>query len=191
MNKNTIAVSFSDFNNFGCVYCGCDYCYNASGVSGGGSADVKCGECGDIFIVLADGLEKSLAGYGTGRKDEFFYPEKQEHPRKSIPKHKFVKPDEKPDEGEFFNPRGVGYDLAGFVKTKQSGERIIQMFKEVLKQSSINTWLDYREHEPTWIQVKIQEFDGIDLEKLYSLTSEEGIITKDIIKQCLKKELKG
>ena len=181
--KDVIAVSWSEFQRHGCVKCGCEYCYNGP-VSGGGSNPVTCGECGEGFIVLADGLKESRIGFGGGKDTEAVYPKLQKHPR-TEPWHKYVRPDIRPEgEGEFFNSRGVGYDLAGFVKSKQAGERVVQMFKEVIGEDA-KTWLDYRENEPTWIQVKVQSED-VDLEVLHSLVKEDGIITATKIKKAIQ-----
>lgn len=90
--------------------------------------------------------------------------------------------DERPEEGEYWNSRGPGYpDVSGFVKTKAAGERILAMVYEVLGTDKCKTYLDFR---PTWIQFKFHK-DEFDIEKLDSLTRDSGIITKDIIKQCI------
>jgi len=175
--NNIIAISWAEFNAYGCVNCGCEDVFNPTGISGGGGAFAKCGECSTEFYIVADGLKKS---------NWTNCPEVQTHPRVGIPKHPYIKPDLKPEgEGEFFSPRGVGSDLAGFVKSKEGGERIVRMFEVVLRRK-VTTWLDYREHEPNWIQVKVQPED-CDLEKLCELTSSDGIITIDKIKQSLIK----
>jgi hypothetical protein len=171
-----IAVSFAEYRLYGCVACGCDYAFNPTCISGGGGQHLECGECGVVFYIVSDGLKKS---------SWTDCPEIQTHPRVNTPKHPFVLPDLKPEgEGEFFSPRGVGYDLAGFVKSKEGGARIVKMFEVVLRRS-VKTWLDYRKHEPTWIQVKVQKED-CDLELLEKLTA-EGIITIDKIKQATQK----
>ena len=108
---------------------------------------------------------------------------KIEHPRKGIPAWEPV--DERPEEGEYWNSRGPGYpDVSGFVKTKAAGERILAMVHEVLGTDKCKTYLDFRPSEPTWIQFKFHK-DEFDIEKLDSLTRDSGIITKDIIKQCI------
>lgn len=181
MSDKIIAVSFSAYEKHGCVNCGCEYCY-AGNFRGGGCTPVTCGECGNKFLILADGLNESRMGFGK-EDGTFDYPKLQQHPRRGITKHKFILPDVKPEgEGEYFQPRGVGYDLAGFVKCKEAGERIVKMF-EVLLRRPVKTWLDYREYEPAWIQVKVQEEDA-DLKKLNKLT-QDGIITIDKIKECM------
>lgn len=90
----------------------------------------------------------------------------------------------KPKDGvEYWQPRGVGYDLAGFVKCKSAGERVVKMVEKVIGKTP-KTWLDYRPHEPNWIQVKIQSEDGFDLKKLNELCK-DGIITEDRLKKAL------
>lgn len=42
----------------------------------------------------------------------------------------------------------LGYDLAGYVKTREDGELIVDLFQGLVK-------LDYRPSEPNWIQVKV------------------------------------
>lgn len=39
-------------------------------------------------------------------------------------------------------------NLSGFVESKEDGEEVVKMF-------SRGAWLDYREREPNWIQVKV------------------------------------
>ena len=58
------------------------------------------------------------------------------------------------------------------------------MFRKILGYD-IKTWLDYRDFEPDWIQIKVQKEDGIDLEELYKLT-QDGIITEEKIFKSLK-----
>lgn len=176
MNK-IIAVSQSEFKTHGCVNCGCEYCYS-TGIQGGGSTPIKCGECGKVFIILADGLSQSRIGF-----DDYF-PERQPHPRQGIPKHEYVRPDIRPREGEYWLPRGVGYDLSGFVKCKDAGERIVKMVAKVIGKPP-KTWLDYRPSEPNWIQVKVQSEDGFDLKKLNDLCCADGIVTEDRLRKAL------
>ena len=182
MNE-VMAVSWSDFEKSGCVKCGCEYCYS-QGIQGGGTSPVVCGECEERFIILADGLSQSRMGFGM-IDGSAHYPDLQEHPRKGIPKHGYVRPDVRPEnEGEYWSPRGIGYDLSGFVKCKDAGERIIKMVEHVIGKTP-KTWLDYRQSEPNWIQIKIQAEDGFNLEKLEKLCREDRIITEDRLKQAL------
>ena len=53
------------------------------------------------------------------------------------------------------------YDLSGFVKSKQAGERLLEIVKKVLDNSEPKSWLDYRPSEPEWIQFKFngEEFN--------------------------------
>jgi len=183
--KDYIAISWSDYEKYGCPNCGNINCVQTGNFRGGSSQQAKCKECNTNFIVLADGLMKSTLGFGM-KDNTFFYPEWRTHPRKGMPTHAFVyvRPDKYPEgEGEYFAPRGIGYDLAGFVESKLAGERIVKMF-EVALRKPITTWLDYREYEPDWIQVKVQKED-VNLDKLYKLTKEDGIITIDKIRKSI------
>lgn len=185
-----IAISFSDYQKYGCPHCGCDFAVGGN-VSGGGTTTGTCEECGTTFVLLADGLTKSRIGYGTGKKDAngkdiFEYPERQEHPRKGTPAHKYEWPDPRPEYGEYWHSRGIGYDLSGFVKSKKAGERLLGMVKEVLGKEKPETWLDWREYEPKWIQFKFQSSE-FDLEKLDKMSRENnGILTKEILIECKK-----
>lgn len=93
----------------------------------------------------------------------------------------YVAPDDRPEEGEYWTSRGIGYDLSGFVKSKKAGERLLRMVKLVLETDEPKSWLDYRESEPNWIQFKFQK-EEFDLEKLDSLVT-NGIITLEILKE--------
>lgn len=110
--------------------------------------------------------------------------ELQKHPRKGIPWHPYVFPDPRPEYGEYWSPRGIGYDLSGFVQSKKAGERLLEMVKEVLGKGKPDSWLDWRESEPKWIQFKFQK-NEFDLEKLDRLVVEnDRIITKEILLAC-------
>ena len=116
-----IAISWSDYRKFGCPNCGCDSARGGN-VSGGGTQEGTCRECKETFVILSDDIRKSSIGFGTDKKDEngntvFEYPERQEHPRKGIPWHPWIAPDPRPEYGEYWSPRGIGYDLSGFVKS--------------------------------------------------------------------------
>ena len=96
----------------------------------------------------------------------------------------YVAPDERPEEGEYWTSRGIGYDLSGFVKSKLSGERLLRMVKLVLETDEPKSWLDYREDEPNWIQFKFQK-EEFDLEKLNDMSQQNNdIITLNILKEC-------
>ncbi len=168
-----IAISGRDYHKYGCPKCNCiygkpkdfDYSYV-----------VSCIECNTKFVVLDQLVNVSPFGFQQNEdKEKYIYPELQDHPNKKLT-HYYIRPDKKPEIGEYFKPRGVGYDLAGFVESRIAGERIINMFKKILGYN-LKTWLDYRDFEPDWIQIKVQKEDGIDLEKLNKLT-QDGIITE-------------
>ena len=137
---------------------------------------------------MPDGRKITYTQFGTGRKEKdgrdiMEIIRCSEHPRLGFAKWKYERPDLKPAEGEYWSPRGIGYDLSGFVKSKQAGERLLLNVKEVLGKENPETWLDYREREPNWIQFKFQSSE-FDLNKLYNATKETGIITKEIIQNC-------
>lgn len=96
----------------------------------------------------------------------------------------YVAPDSRPEEGEYWASRGVGYDLSGFVKSKLAGERLRRMVRLVLEKDEIESWLDFRETEPNWIQFKFQK-EEFDLDKLDEMArANNDILTIDILKQC-------
>ena len=138
-------------------------------------------------IIRFDNLNYTIpwygAGYGVGRKGMEVFIESGNY-FKTMP----IVPDVRPNgEGEYWHSRGPGYpDISGFVKSKQAGERIDNMVSEIIGDIHL-THLDYRETEPTWIQYKFHQ-DEFDMDMLDTLTKENnGIITKDIIKKCVKK----
>lgn len=197
------AVSQSDFKKYGCVECNCDFAHNSGGVSGGGCAMLKCGECGTEFVIMADGVERSSSmgfyAYGDKKfayavlKEDYAYPIKEPHPKPNQ-KHPFVRPDIRPPVGEYFTPRGVGYDLAGFVESKEAGARIVAMFNQLVPPNANKekycfvtggkpAWLDYRKDEPLWIQVKIgySKEKETNIKALCILTEQTNTITPEMI----------
>jgi len=181
MNQtNMIAVKFSEYEKHGCVNCGCDY-NSVDACRTGSTIPVICNECDTHFVILSDDLTHSAISFG----EERFTPQLQTHPRLGIPKHEYVRPDIRPEtEGDFWAPRGIGYDLSGFVKSKEAGARIIDMVRTIIGKDP-KSWLDYRPSEPKWIQVKIQASDDFDLETLRDLCKDDGIITEAKLKQAL------
>lgn len=191
-----IAVSNSDFFTYGCPNCGCDTAIHGNFIFHGTTTGT-CEECHMEFVILPDGIEKSKAGFGTNRKDAdgntiFEYPKRIPHPRHGIPKHAYEWPDPRPENGgEYWNSRGIGYDLSGFVKSKQAGERLLAMVKRILGKETPASWLDYRPHEPKWIQFKFQESE-FDLKKLHdSAKKNNGVLTLEILRQCRKCRVEG
>ena len=102
---------------------------------------------------------------------------------------KVVAPDVRPEGGgEYWASRGASnYDVSGFVKSKKAGERLLRFVKYVLEKDETETWLDYREYEPEWIQFKFsaKEFDVEKLSKLSEANND--IITEEIIRECILK----
>ena len=140
------------------------------------------------FIVETNGLKYAVPWYGislgigsNGARVAVEYYQSD----KCMP----IVPDVRPEgEGEYWQSRGVGFpDISGFVKSKQAGERINEMVNKVLGPTH-RTHLDYREHEPTWIQYKFHR-EEFDLEKLNKMSKENnGIITESIIRECALKK---
>jgi hypothetical protein len=98
----------------------------------------------------------------------------------------YVAPDSKPEVGEYWRSRGVGYDLSGFVVSKLAGERLTRLVKYVLNTDEPLSHLDYREFEPNWIQFKFQK-EEFNLELLDKLAREnENIVNEAILRQCFK-----
>ena len=153
-----IAVSVTALQEFGCPHCGYRSGYTSASSKEGSIWVCGSQKCGKTSCVLADGVTKSLIGFGG------FYPKLQSHPRRGTPSH--GQPDKKPDGGgEFFRSRGIGkdvisgclvcggdkrmlYNIAAYVQTREAGERIVAMFP-------YGTYLDYREEEPDSVQVKV------------------------------------
>lgn len=183
-----IAVNYLEDEEYGCPNCGCDRaiwdsCYI------GNQPGVTCKNCGLHYQIMGKGITKSEVGFSTGRVDEngktiMEYPVLIPHPRKGIPKWHYENPDIRPEYGDYWSPRGIGYDLSGFVKSKKAGERILDMVKDVLKTDNPKSWLDYRESEPDWIQFKFQK-EEFDLEKLrQSAIDNDNVLTKEILIEC-------
>ena len=102
---------------------------------------------------------------------------------------KFIAPDIRPESGgEYWQSRGASsFDISGFVKSKKAGERLLRFVKYILEKDETKTWLDYREHEPNWIQFKFSA-EEFDVEKLDKMSRDnDGILTEEIIKACVLK----
>ncbi|MBI2050381.1 MAG: hypothetical protein HYT31_01070 [Parcubacteria group bacterium] len=188
-----IAVSAAEWKQFGCPYCG--YRSGYPRMSCGGATLVECGspECNKGCLVLAEDITESPVGINN------IYPQLQDHPRRGIPSH--GQPDTRPEGGgEFFRSRGMGLDncscfvcgthdrdgkghymlnnIAAFVRCKEAGERVVAMFARGAR-------LDYREHEPDYVQVKVGACDAHqpNLILLNALTR-DGIITVERIRRA-------
>jgi hypothetical protein len=74
---------------------------------------------------------------------------------------------------------------SGFVTSKESGERIVALFEH-------GAFLDYRQYEPDWIQVKVGACKKHvpNLQKLYSLVMDDRdmIISAKIIALAISNE---
>lgn len=97
----------------------------------------------------------------------------------------YAAPDSKPEVGEYWRSRGVGYDLSGFVVSKLAGERLTRLVKYVLNTDEPLSHLDYREFEPNWIQFKFQK-EEFNLELLDKLArANDNIVNEAILRQCM------
>lgn len=96
--------------------------------------------------------------------------------------------DERPEGGgEYWKSRGASSsDVSGFVASRVAGMRLLRMVRYILDTDEPKTWLDYREYEPNWIQFKFSA-EEFDVEKLdASSRANGGVITEQIIRDCVK-----
>lgn len=129
--------------------------------------------CSDyLFSSMSMGIGKhyavSLRFYGNDKNLIDYYEEEDKQPKNG---------------GEYWRSRGaVDWDASGFVVSKAAGERLLEMTKKVLGKEECKSWLDWREHEPNWIQFKFsaEEFDVKKLDKL----TEDGIVTEERLIEC-------
>ncbi len=71
-----MTITVTDFNKHGCPYCGSHRRHErASGPMG---MLLKCASCGDGFVVVDDGVNRSPYGFG----DPAEFPLVQPHPRR-------------------------------------------------------------------------------------------------------------
>lgn len=102
----------------------------------------------------------------------------------------YVAPDSKPEVGEYWRSRGIGYDLSGFVVSKLAGERLTRLVKYVLNTDEPLSHLDYRDFEPNWIQFKFQK-EEFNLELLDKLArANDNIVNEAILRQCMINDTK-
>ena len=87
----------------------------------------KCNHCGLHFEIRANKHIECRVRSGV-RPKEPWNPKSQlifesgiliKHPRTDIPKWHWEPKDVRPEHGEYWSPRGIGYDLSGFVKSKR------------------------------------------------------------------------
>lgn len=180
-----IAISLEDFEAFGCPYCGTTI--HRRHTSSGGTHHLSCGDsdCGRSFVIEVKELISGM-GFSSDDGNSYEHPIVRKHPRYGIPTTPFKAKDVRPEgmDADFFISRGVGYDLAGFVKSKEAGNRLLDKMKEVLETETLKSWLDFREREPSRIQLKIQSSE-FNLEKLDEMVSSNNdILTTEILKSC-------
>lgn len=221
-----VGIRQSEFESYGCPFCGCSFvsCYSGSPFD----RQVTCGECEKEFNIVKDEYmdDSKIEEYLCYKKiaessidlmknhpdlieddpglieetksyleaiNVYLNPYKEcvPHPRKGTPKHELVVPDVRPEDGigDYCTPRGIGYDLACFVKSKEAGQRITDMINKISEEygdKGFSCWLDYRENEPLWIQVKIDYEDKTRAIILSSnIAKNDYIITEDIVRKVL------
>lgn len=97
--------------------------------------------------------------------------------------------DERPKEvgAEYWQSRGEShYDVSGFVKSKEAGERLLRLVHWILEKDETETYLDWRKYEPNWIQFKFSAKE-FDCKKLSDMSIEAGgILNEKIIRACVK-----
>lgn len=100
--------------------------------------------------------------------------------------------DKRPPVGEYWKSRGASTsDVSGFIASKAAGLRLLRMVRYILDTDEPKTWLDYREYEPNWIQFKFSA-EEFDVEKLdASSRANGGVITEQIIRDCVKTKQEG
>jgi len=81
--NRAIAVSTSEFHEFGCPCCG--GIFGRSPISGGDTMLWECADFGTSALIVADGLSRSSIGVGGGANSEAYYPEVVDHPRRGQP----------------------------------------------------------------------------------------------------------
>lgn len=180
-------VSISDVSRWGCPYCG--YRSISTPMSGAGVALARCGDCAKGFVILADNLQEIPEQWSSNN-----FPKLSAHPREGIASH--GRPDERPDEGEHFFSRGIGSDstpgcfvcggpeglhsnISGFVQCREAGERVVKLVGQ-------GVWMDYREHSPDRIQVKIGACKGHlpHLQNLHLRTTVKKTITYKMVEDA-------
>lgn len=100
----------------------------------------------------------------------------------------YTAPDSRPEVGEYWKSRGASnFDCSGFVVSKLAGERLLRLVKYVLENDKPESWLDFREREPNWIQFKFsaKEFNVNLLDELSREAG--GTVTEEILRKCQKK----
>lgn len=89
------------------------------------------------------------------------------------------------DNAEFWKSRGPsGFDVSGYVVSKEAGQRLLNMVDEVLGTKDHKTYLDWRKYEPNYIQFKF-DANEFDCEMLHNLSKsvdgERKYLTKEML----------
>jgi hypothetical protein len=186
-----VGVWQDELAKFGCPYCG--YQSGTMPIQSAGWGAWSCGDCDRGCDVYAAGVDLHWISQGFNPVPKL----PRRHPRHGTPSH--GRADTRPGEGEYFRPRGIGFDvtpgcfvcgknrpegyynhnIAAFVQCKAAGERVVAMFKHGAR-------LDYRENYPDRVQVKVGSCDEHlpNLEMLLKKTQKGSLIPGDL-EACL------
>ncbi len=181
---------FKDMNSWGCPLCG--FRSGRTPISQGPFAVWSCGECNKGCVIYCGDLP--MPDTYNGSSEWGNSPIKLEsHPRAGIPAR--GRADVRPEGGgEYFYPRGLGKDycpgcfvcggeeglynnVAAFVNTREAGERVLALF------DNKGVRLDYREHSPDRIQVKLGACED-HINNLEAISHLRKVITADDIKRA-------
>ena len=100
---------------------------------------------------------------------------------------KFDPKAERPIAGEYWKSRGAStFNVSGFITSKAAGLRLLRMVRYILDTDEPETWLDYREYEPNYIQFKFSSKE-FDIEKLDEVSrANGGVVTEEMLRDCMK-----
>ena len=76
--QSVIAVSATEFRQFGCPHCGCQDGFTSFSIGGAAIWKSRSEDCGQICCILARGVTESPIGFGR----DFCRPKLQPHPRR-------------------------------------------------------------------------------------------------------------
>ena len=196
--KKIKAISYKDYQEYGCPCCNnlnIPVKSHEFTVKENEASRIECQECGVDFIIQGAEVKESNIGFRNHRTEDFYVPTLEEHPNQE-PAHTYVIPDKRPENGvgDFCNPRGFnGSEMACFVTSKEAGQRITKMINQIKNEtpeSNFTCYLDHREHEPFWIQAKINYSNDFKNRVLHSLiVNNDRTITEDMITKANEAEI--
>lgn len=173
-----IGISWADYYGYGCVNCGCRKQHIDDQINDTNRSKILiCEECTTEFSVLADGVKKiSLIKKDDCGNCIVDKVRLAAHPRKGIPWHILT------EDSVYWRYGSIGY---GVVKSKEAGEHLIKMVKDVLGNDNPRTCFIGLSQDSIWMVRFIEE--EFDLYKLREFSKKSGcIITKNILEKCKK-----